>query len=210
MGIFGSRSFDCAVQGCQATTQQPFKEGHTANWDFFQGKCATHGKWAVCRTHGYPYIKSGTGWYKHIWGDWNQVQKREICPVCWWETPEGRDRAEAQRRNAERERLEQEILTEREAAFRSQGYDSEAATALARRQLREQDSKAGERWDAYSIRHEREAVELQRKLEVGQAARCPTCGRYVAASQWVILDHERHLVEYEYGLCPGSGTLAER
>src|SRR5215813_13901960 len=126
MGIFGSRSFDCAVQGCQATTQQPFKEGHTANWDFFQGKCATHGKWAVCRTHGYPYIKSGTGWYKHIWGDWNQVQKREICPVCWWETPEGRDRAEAQRRNAERERLEQEFLAEREAAFRSQGYDSEA------------------------------------------------------------------------------------
>lgn len=124
------------------------------------------------------------------------------------------DEQEAARRNAEEQRKAQEAMSQYLAEFRAEGYDTEAAEALARKRLRDE-GPSQRRWRPEDIANERreaerqqqaaaEKAERQRKIDAGEIARCPRCREYAPASQGVILAHR---TEPHGTPCEGEGTI---
>jgi hypothetical protein len=117
-------------------------------------------------------------------------------------TPEFRDTDEAKRRNAVEKNRTQLATAQYTADFCSQGYNLEAAQALARKRFRDKDHPR-RAWSASGIKGEREQAEQQRKIDAGDLARCPRCAQFAPASQEVILAHATRT----RGPCEGEGTV---
>lgn len=209
MGLFREKCTSC---GSKISRQPGFIDRTPTKRE---GMCPKHGKWVICWRHkkedvglvydeGYyvpdrllvgPCYPSPGGW----------------CPVCKQEFQESKDKfnaqypyqadeAEAERRNAEERRQHPDPPDRMPgwiAEFRAQGYGEEAAKALAVKRSRENPivSPSRKEWTAYDIVMERDGVERQRKLDRGEIAVCPKCGRDVLASQGIVLRHGN----YDYG-----------
>lgn len=182
----------CRVEGCKG------------RWDWetcgyhLTGKCSRHGKWWVCRTHEY---------YRH-------------CPICYAEerqreeAQQAADAAEAARRNGmEGLRTPEESLRQYLAEYRAQGYEQQAAEAMAQRRIREEPAHPRRAWTADDIRAERWDAEQQKmaaerlkKLHEGSLAVCPKCKADVPASQGIVLAHQVAVPGANRFEDPGPGT----
>jgi hypothetical protein len=132
------------------------------------------------------------------------------CPICqqgWRDAKdeEQSDEEEAKRRNFEQTRREMEDLPKYEDQFRSQGYGSEAAQALAKKKFLTEGGPL-RKWTVQDISAEREAREYQRQIAVGERMECPKCGGYAPVSQGVILAHDVGSWD-QHIWCQGEGTI---
>lgn len=117
--------------------------------------------------------------------------------------PHLQDVREAKRRNAEQERKKKKATTQYLKQFRAEGYNFDAAQAMARKRVREEDPEP-HIWDESDIQKERLEAELQRRIDSGSIVRCPSCQQYASASQGVILAHNLDAGDVP---CDGEGTV---
>jgi hypothetical protein len=118
--------------------------------------------------------------------------------------PHLQDVREAKRRNAEQERKKKKAATQYLKQFRAEGYNFDAAQAMARKRVREEDPEP-HIWDESDIQKERLEAELQHRIDSGSIVRCPSCQQYASASQGVILAHSLDAGDVP---CDGEGTVA--
>jgi hypothetical protein len=192
-GLFGpsSRSYQCFWPGC---TEMVTYDRATIRL-LGKSACPSHGISAICprhrpgQLHG-VYVPPGPG----------------ECLACYAECHP--DAVQAELRNAESRRRQEEALARYQAQFGAQGYDAEASAALAKRKFADE-NPAFHLWSPEEVAAERKEADRQRQLAAGQLGRCPYCKGEVQCSQGVILAHVRAATEGDYVACAGEGRLAD-
>ena len=99
------------------------------------------------------------------------------------------DHREAQRRNAENWTARKAQSDQFVAEARRDGYEDEAADAIAARRMSQEGIPAS-KWTASDNKLERHLEQFKIDVAAGKLGRCPVCGYHAPVSQGVILGHE--------------------